>query len=414
MKVSIVTIGDEILIGQVIDTNSAWMAQQLNAGGAKVVKIITTSDGHDDIVKGIKEAITVADVALITGGLGPTKDDITKVAIADFLGDEMVFSEETYEHISKLIKKWSIKLTDGHKAQCYMPSSATLLENKMGSAPGMWFDLGGKVIVSMPGVPYEMKYLMEHEVIPLLVKQFDVYPILHRTILTTGIGESVLAEKLSDIEENLPAFVKLAYLPGLAQVRLRLTARAENGENVQKVVDEQADKIINEVSEFVFGSGTQTLQEVVLQSCRDRGIKLSTAESCTGGYVAHLLTSIPGSSDAFEGGVVSYSNAIKMNSLNVKAETLEQHGAVSEETVIEMAKGARETLDTDIAVSISGIAGPGGGTKEKPVGTVWICVSNKNEIFTRKLQLTKDRVKNIQYSANIALTTVWRFILKHY
>ena len=414
MKVSIVTIGDEILIGQIVDTNSAWMAQQLNLAGAKVVKIITTSDGHDEIIQGIQQAQEVADVVLITGGLGPTKDDITKKAIADLLGNEMVFSQITYDRISGLLKKWGIQQTEGHKAQCFMPSSALLLENKMGTAPGMWFDLPEQVIVSMPGVPYEMKYLMEHEVIPRLVKRFNVYPIIHRTILTSGIGESVLADKISSIEDALPGFIKLAYLPGLAQVRLRLSARAENGEDVQKAIDEEAAKIVEMLSEFVYGYENQTLQEVVLECCRAKGLKLSTAESCTGGYVSHLLTTIPGSSDAFEGGVVSYSNALKMNLLNVKPETLEQHGAVSEETVIEMAKGARESLGTDIAVSISGIAGPGGGTPEKPVGTVWICVSNENHIFTRKLELTKDRVKNIQYSANIALTAIWRFILKHY
>ncbi|MCB0650661.1 MAG: competence/damage-inducible protein A [Saprospiraceae bacterium] len=414
MKVSIVTIGDEILIGQIVDTNSAWMAQQLNLAGAKVVKIITTSDGHDEIIQGIQQAQEVADVVLITGGLGPTKDDITKKAIADLLGNEMVFSQITYDRISGLLKKWGIQQTEGHKAQCFMPSSALLLENKMGTAPGMWFDLPEQVIVSMPGVPYEMKYLMEHEVIPRLVKRFNVYPIIHRTILTSGIGESVLADKISSIEDALPGFIKLAYLPGLAQVRLRLSARAENGEDVQKAIDEEAAKIVEMLSEFVYGYENQTLQEVVLECCRAKGLKLSTAESCTGGYVSHLLTTIPGSSDAFEGGVVSYSNALKMNLLNVNPETLEQHGAVSEETVIEMAKGARESLGTDIAVSISGIAGPGGGTPEKPVGTVWICVSNENHIFTRKLELTKDRVKNIQYSANIALTAIWRFILKHY
>ena len=313
MKVSIVTIGDEILIGQIVDTNSAWMAQQLNLAGAKVVKIITTSDGHDEIIQGIQQAQEVADVVLITGGLGPTKDDITKKAIADLLGNEMVFSQITYDRISGLLKKWGIQQTEGHKAQCFMPSSALLLENKMGTAPGMWFDLPEQVIVSMPGVPYEMKYLMEHEVIPRLVKRFNVYPIIHRTILTSGIGESVLADKISSIEDALPGFIKLAYLPGLAQVRLRLSARAENGEDVQKAIDEEAAKIVEMLSEFVYGYENQTLQEVVLECCRAKGLKLSTAESCTGGYVSHLLTTIPGSSDAFEGGVVSYSNALKMN-----------------------------------------------------------------------------------------------------
>lgn len=414
MDVSIVTIGDEILIGQIVDTNSAWMAQQLNESGARVTKIITTSDGHKDIVDGLKEAMDVADVVLITGGLGPTKDDITKKAIADFIGDEMVFSQETYDHIDKLVKQWNIVLTDGHREQCYMPASAVLLENKMGSAPGMWFDYKGKVLVSMPGVPHEMKYLMQHEVINKLVKRFDVYPILHRTLLTAGMGESMVAEKISHIEEALPDYIKLAYLPGLAQVRLRLTARAQNGEDVEKTADEQVKKIEETLSGYVYGFENQSLQEVVLEECRKRNLKLSTAESCTGGHLSHLLTTIPGSSDCFEGGIISYSNALKMNLLNVSNDTLVKYGAVSEETVIEMSRGARKVMGTDISVAISGIAGPGGGTPEKPVGTVWICISNENEIFTRKLQLTKNRLKTIQYSTNIALTALWRFILKHY
>lgn len=414
MKVSIVTIGDEILIGQVVDTNSAWMAQQLNMAGAKVVKIITTSDGHEDIIEGIRQAQEVADVVLITGGLGPTKDDITKKAIADHLGVEMEFSEKTYLHITGLLEKWGIQPTEGHKTQSMMPGSAVLLENKMGTAPGMWFDLPEKVLVSMPGVPYEMQYLMENEVIPRLEKRFQVFPIIHRTIRTAGIGESVLADKISHIEADLPDFVKLAFLPSKATVRVRLSARAENGEDVEKVVEEYKQRIVEEISEFVFGFEKETLQQVVLKRCQERKLTLATAESCTGGFVSHLLTTIPGSSVVFKGGVVSYSNELKMNLLGVQSTTLEQYGAVSEATVIEMARGALASLKTDIAVSISGIAGPGGGTPDKPVGTVWICVCNEKDIFTRKLQLSKDRVKNIEYSANIALTAVWRFVMKHY
>lgn len=414
MNVSIVTIGDEILIGQIVDTNSAWMAQQLNKAGAKVVKIITTSDGHSDIIEAIQQAQDVADVVLITGGLGPTKDDITKKAIADHLGVGMEFSQTTFDHISGLLTKWGIKITEGHKTQSMMPANAVLLANKMGTAPGMWFDLPDKVIVSMPGVPYEMQYLMENEVIPKLVKRFQVFPIIHRTILTAGIGESVLADKISHIEEQLPEYVKLAFLPGKAMVRVRLSARAENGEDVEKVVKEEAQKITDELSGFVYGFEKESLPEVVLRRCEERSLTLSTAESCTGGFVSHLITTIPGSSTVFKGGVVAYSNELKMNLLGVPESTLEQDGAVSEETVIAMAKGALKTMNTDIAVSISGIAGPGGGTPEKPVGTVWICVSNEKETFTRKLALSKDRVKNIEYSANIALTALWRFVMKQY
>lgn len=414
MNTSIITIGDEILIGQIVDTNSAWMAQSLNAVGAHVVKIITSSDGHEDIIKSIKEAIEISDVVLITGGLGPTKDDITKKAIADYLNVEMVFSDSTYDWIKKLTKRWGILITENLKEQCYMPADAQLLHNAMGSAPGMWFEVEGKIIVSMPGVPYEMKYLMKEEVLPALVKEFSMTPIVHSTILTAGIGESQLAEKVKHIEENLPSSIKLAYLPGLAQVRLRLSGTGADENKLKTLINQKKEELVKLIPEYVFGYGKQTLPEVVLQLCKEKGLTLSTAESCTGGYLAHLLTAIPGASASFEGSIISYSNAIKMKQLKVKPETLEKYGAVSEACVLEMAKGACTALNTDISISISGIAGPDGGTAEKPVGTVWICISNGEENFTKKLELTKDRLKNIQYSAYIALTAVRRFVLKNY
>ena len=412
MKVSIVTIGDEILIGQIVDTNSAWMAQQLNLAGAKVVKIITTSDGHDEIIQGIQQAQEVADVVLITGGLGPTKDDITKKAIADLLGNEMVFSQITYDRISGLLKKWGIQQTEGHKAQCFMPSSALLLENKMGTAPGMWFDLPEQVIVSMPGVPYEMKYLMEHEVIPRMKRFFPGLPIAHRTILTAGEGESRIAERLEQVEDELPPHIKLAYLPNLGQVRLRLSGSLPEEQALNQELDFYAQKITEKLDSLVFGFETDRLEAAVGRLLQEQGKMLVTAESCTGGYLAHLITSIPGSSNYFKGSIIAYSNEVKMNQLKVSPQTLETYGAVSEQTVAEMVKGAVQLLEADVAVAVSGIAGPGGGSPEKPVGTIWIAVGNAERVATQRVYAGKDRLKNIEYSAVHALNFVRHFLLQ--
>lgn len=413
MKIYILTIGDELLIGQVIDSNSAWMAQQLNLIGARVVGKATVSDDHEDILAGMAAGLEKADALLITGGLGPTKDDVTKKAIADFYGVGFIFSQETYEHISDLFARYGRPLNETVQHQCLMPQNALLLRNKMGTAPGMWFDENDKVVVSMPGVPYEMQYLMEKEVLPRLSDRFPAQPIAHRTLLTAGVGESVLADLIAGFEDFLPPHIKLAYLPSIGQVRLRLTGQGPDREALDRELDERAGQLRSLLGDHCFGAGSNTLENTVGELLRSKNLLLGTAESCTGGFLAHRITSVPGSSDYFAGSVIAYSNAIKEKMLAVSSDTLLQHGAVSEETVIDMVKGALDQLDCHLAVSTSGIAGPGGGTPEKPVGTIWIAIGNREKIETFRLNLGKDRLKNIEYTSVFALNKIRLFVQRH-
>ncbi len=412
MNVQIITIGDEILIGQTVDTNSAWMGQELNLIGASIEKIYSIGDEGAHIQQTLRLAVDEADVILMTGGLGPTKDDITKKAIAEFLGDAMVFSEETYDRILKLFEKWGRQTTPAHRLQCYMPASAQLLYNKMGTAPGMWFDHKGKVIVSMPGIPYEMKYLMVHQVIPRLKRTFPGKPIAHRTVLTVGEGESRIAKRIEDFEDALPKELKLAYLPNLGQVKLRLTARGKDIRHINEVLDAKLAELKKLIPELIYGYDSQSLEAYIGEILVAHNLQLGLAESCTGGYLAHKITAVPGSSAYFKGGIVAYSNEIKMAFLDVRQETLQQYGAVSEPTVREMVAGALNKLQTDIAVGITGIAGPDGGTPEKPVGTVWVGVGNEDRIVSRKFMIGKNRLTNIQFTAVMALNMVRQFVLK--
>ena len=414
MNVQIITIGDEILIGQIIDTNSAWMAQQLNTNGAQVVRIDSIGDVYEEIQQTLDRSIANADVVLITGGLGPTKDDITKKALADYFNTEMEFHPASFERIVKIFERWGRTTTEAHRQQCYMPRNADLLFNKMGSAPGMWFEYKNTVIVSMPGVPYEMKYIMEYGVIPRLRERFPMQGILHRTIRTVGEGESRIAERIEDIESSLPQHIKLAFLPSLGTVRLRLTAKGKTAEALASDINLYSQQIDERIPELIYGYGSQKLEEVVGKLLKERGLSLATAESCTGGHIGHKITSIPGSSAYFIGGFVAYSNAMKVQQLGVQESTLEQYGAVSEQTVVEMVKGTNKILGSDITVAISGIAGPGGGTKEKPVGTVWIAVGNLEKIVTKRLSIGKDRIKNIEYSSVQSLNMIRQFVIEQY
>ena len=414
MTISIITIGDEILIGQIIDTNSAWMAQQLNGVGASIEKIYSVSDTKEGIVTALEQALAQTDVVLMTGGLGPTKDDITKKTIAEFLDTHMVFHEETWERIQGLFKRLKRTPLPAHREQCNMPASATILLNKKGTAPGMWFEKDGKVIVSMPGVPHEMKYLMEYEVLPKLIQTFQGKPIVHRTILTVGEGESRIANKIEAVAKELPAHIKLAFLPGFGKVRLRLSAMGEDAAQLESELDQHVRSIEQIIPNLIYGYGTNTLERAVGQMLRDRQLTVGTAESCTGGLLGHQISSVPGASNYFEGSIVSYSYHLKKKLLGVKSETLTAYGAVSEETVIEMAKGALQALGTDIVVSISGIAGPSGGTPDKPVGTIWLAIASQEYIKTLKLQLGKDRQRNIEYTCVAGLNMIRLFINKHY
>ncbi len=411
MEATIITVGDEILIGQVIDTNSAWMGQELNLRGIKVDEVFSISDTSEAIIGAIKNAFERTDLILMTGGLGPTKDDITKKAIADYYGVGMEFHEPTYERILGLFKKFKKDTTLAHKEQCYMPVNSTLLKNKMGTAPGMWFDEDGKVLISMPGVPYEMKSIMEDEVFPRLKERFPAKPIAHRTILTIGDGESRIAARIEDFETNLPENVKLAFLPNLGMVRLRLSATGDDESTIHQLLDEKVEELKLLIPHLIFGYEKDTIQNAVGRLLVENGKTIGIAESCTGGYIAHMITSVPGASAYFNGGVVTYSNKLKEKVLNVSPETIEKHGAVSEETVREMVKGALEITQADITVAVSGIAGPGGGSPEKPVGTIWLAIGDKNSTQTLKLQLWKDRIKNIEYTGVVSLNMIRKFLL---
>ncbi len=411
MTVHILTIGDELLIGQVIDTNSARMAQFLLEIGAKVTGKTTVGDDHDGIIQALKIASHTADIVLVTGGLGPTKDDITKKAIADFYGAGFVFHDPTFERITRIWQRLGKPISDAVKDQCWMPQNATILPNKMGSAPGMWFEENNTVVVSMPGVPFEMEYLMEYEVMPRLQQRFNSLPSAHRTLLTAGEGESTIAEYLKNFEDSLPVSVKLAYLPAIGRVRLRLTVSHQDEVFIKKTLREKFSEMESLLPlELIAGYDDDTLESAIGKTLKAKGLTLATAESCSGGYLAHLITSVPGSSAYYLGSVVSYANEVKMEQLGVKAETLKSFGAVSEQTVQEMVTGALSLLKADIAVATSGIAGPDGGTPEKPVGTIWIAVGNKDRILTKKLQLGRDRMRNIQYTGYFALNFLRLFL----
>lgn len=413
MHTHIITIGDEILIGQIVDTNSAWMGQQLNLVGIEVTGITTVSDSRQSILDGLQFAASQADIILLTGGLGPTKDDITKKVLAEYFQTELVFNEAMWQRLQKFFERIGRTTNEAHRQQCYLPANCQTLTNKMGTAPGMWFEHGGKVFVSMPGVPYEMKYLMEHEVVPRLKQAFQTQPIVHRTIRTAGMGESDIAKQIEDIEDALPDFMKLAYLPNLGQVRLRLTARGTDEALLNNALEQQVHNIQARLGDNIVGYGTETIEEALGKVLKTKGLMMATLESCTGGYVAHRITSIAGSSAYFQGSIIAYSNDVKIQHLNVSPDTLAAHGAVSEQTVVDMVKGGLNALNVDVAIAISGIAGPTGGTPTKPVGTIWVAVGNKDRVEAQLVKGGKDRLKNIERTANIGMNILRKFVLKY-
>lgn len=412
MKATILTIGDEILIGQIIDTNAAWMSQKLTALGISVVERVTVSDEHKPIVDAIRYCLGQSDIVLMTGGLGPTKDDITKVAIADYLGVGMEFHEEVFENIKKIFIPRNIPLSDAHKDQCYLPEKVEVLKNSMGTAPGMLWQHEGKQIVSMPGVPYEMKAIMSEQLLPRLAQRPDRKVILHKTIMTAGMGESSIADEIEDIVDGFDKELSIAYLPGLAQVRLRITAKGDDESLLQSKLDQAITRVSERIIDLVYGYDEISLQEALQQICIDRGLTVGTAESCTGGYLSHLMTSISGSSAYYQGSAITYSNALKQKMLGVKEDTLKAYGAVSEQVVKEMVEGAIQLLGVDFAVATSGVAGPTGGTEAKPVGTVCIAVGSHGVIETRTILASKDRSKNIAYASNQALNMLRKCVLQ--
>lgn len=411
MKTDIISIGDEILNGQTINTNASWMAVELNKIGIGVRHIISIADQKQDIIDTISESLKAADFILITGGLGPTSDDVTRDVLAEYFNSKLIFDQKVLDNIIRIFSARNREMNEHTKDLAMVPNHAKTLYNDMGTAPGALYHIQNQVVVSMPGVPYEMKAMMQKDVLPYLKNNFNLPHILHKHILTAGVGESQISEILVDFEKELPFFVKLAYLPGLASVKLRLTATGSNLEKLQSAIDEQTEKLCGLLGKMVFGFDEDTLEKKIGELLLSRNWKLSVAESCTGGYLGHLITSVSGSSRYFTGGGITYSNELKMSILGVKEQTLYENGAVSEQTVNEMIDGAINTFKSDIAVAVSGVAGPTGGSEEKPVGTVFIGVGNKEKKVVRKYQFTKDREKNIQFSAVVALVMLRKFLI---
>ncbi len=409
MTAYILTIGDEILIGQVTDTNATYMANALNDEGYDVIEHLSVADTRAGIRDGLDRALAVADVVLMTGGLGPTKDDITKKVLAEYVGTELVFHEDSWERLVKIYARFGKEAGKHHRVQCFLPATATVLTNERGTAPGMWLEHEGKILVSMPGVPYEMRYLVKNEVVPRLVAgNTDATRQRSLTILTAGEGESTIAEMIEAEEDSLPAHMSLAYLPNLGTVRLRLTTRGTDEAAMQAELTDYKDRIEAIIGYTVYGYGKEDLALAVQRRMQEKNLTLATAESCTGGSIAGMITGHPGSSGHFLGGIVAYDNAVKQNLLNVPAEILEAHGAVSQPVVEAMAEGARKALHTDYAIATSGVAGPGGGTEAKPVGTIWIAVAGPDGVKSRLLNAGKDRKRNVTYTMHQALESLRR------
>jgi nicotinamide-nucleotide amidase len=411
VNASIITIGDELLIGQVIDTNSAFIAQELNKAGIAVKRRVAVGDGADDIIKALDEESDHSQIILITGGLGPTSDDITKPLLCKYFGGKLIVNEAALENVKYLFEKvFKREATEVNLKQAEVPDVCTIIPNKRGTAPGMWFEKQGKIFVSMPGVPNEMQGMMK-EVIPMLKNKFELPVIIHKTLLTAGIGESMLAEVIKDFEAALPSHIKLAYLPNYGMVRLRLSSSGYDKEAIENEMNAQFETVKQLAKEYLVTDEDEPLEKVVGKILSAKNKTMSTAESCTGGYIAHLITSHPGSSKYFKGSVVSYDNEVKENVLNVSNKTLQTVGAVSEETVKEMLSGVLQKLNTDYAIAVSGIMGPDGGSEQKPVGTVWIAVGNQTTEQMLKLNLRFDRMRNIQVTAQNALNLLRKFIL---
>ncbi len=402
----IITIGDELLIGQTIDTNAAWIAKQLNAQGINVLRRYTVADEKSEILNALELAIKDADLVLLTGGLGPTADDITKPALNEYFGGTMVVNETVLQHIKQIFAKRNKPFLDKNRKQAEVPDVAQILFNSMGTAPGMWFEKDNTIIISMPGVPFEMQDILQAEALPRIAERLKGAEIFHRTIITVGVGESFIADKISDIEAALPPDIHLAYLPSPGLVKLRLTSSGTNREELTRAVLLRSKMIEDRLGDIVAAVEDIELEEILVRLLKEHRMTLGLAESCTGGYIAHRITNVAGSSEVLKGSIVSYSNKVKETILGVTQDTLQTVGAVSEETVLQMAKQAREVLDVDIALSVSGILGPGGATTEKPVGLVWMAVATANETFARSFNFHYDRIRNKEMAAHAAMNLV--------
>lgn len=427
MNAGIIIIGDEILIGQVVDINSSWISREMNKIGFRTETVVTVGDDGKSISDAIDRCLDVADVVFMTGGLGPTKDDITKKVICEKFGTELVLNEQVLANVAEMLGRRGIALTENNRGQALVPATATVINNAVGTAPGIMMEVPSnslpetlpersrrasrrvelvgrnKLLFSMPGVPFEMRYLMEHEIIPLIKKHYNLKPVFHKTLLLTGIAESILAEKISDWEDSLAKNVKLAYLPAYSSIRLRLSVYQPD-DTTESYINAKVEELKRIVPENIIAYEDIKLEELVGKLLKDKLCTVATAESCTGGKVASLITSVSGSSEYYKGSVVSYCNEVKADVLGVSRADLEKYGAVSSTVAEQMASGVRRLLKTDYAVATTGIAGPTGGSDEKPVGTVWIAVATPTKVVSRKYVFGKDRSINIERFAASALS----------
>ncbi len=407
---AIITIGDELLIGQVIDTNSAWIAQRLNEQGIDVLRRVAVGDNRDAILNSLHEELAAATIVIITGGLGPTADDITKPLLNEYFGGKMVINDGVLNHLKALFSKRNRPFLALNMKQAEVPDVCTVLFNKMGTAPGMWFEKDGKVIISLPGVPFEMKHIMEIEVLPKFKERFLSDALIHRSVITAGEGESFIAERIKDLEEALPAHIRLAYLPGAGMVKLRLTGRAADSLKLTAELEHWQQRFAARLENIVVALEDIPLEEIIGRWFTANNATIGMAESCTGGFVAHHITQVMGSSAYFKGSIVCYSNDIKVKLLGVKKETIDQHGAVSEQTTIEMAQGALTTLEADYSFAITGLMSEGGESDRTEVGTVWMAVADKNEVKTKKFWFPYDRVRNKEMAVSMGMLMILKFL----
>ena len=411
MHSEIITIGDEILIGQVIDSNSAWMAESLNAIGIQVRQISSVSDQPDEIIRSLKEASERVPLVFITGGLGPTRDDITKKTLADYFESTLEMNQEALDRVEKFLASRGVQMNELNRLQAMLPDNCTVLPNRFGTASGMWFEREDRHFISMPGVPYEMKGMMTGFILPELRNMFILPVVEHKTILTQGCPESQLAKKLEPFEDQLEKDIKLAYLPSPGQVRLRLSTTGTDRSVVRTLLEEAADEIRSIIPEYVVACEDEKMEVIIGKLLAENNASLATAESCTGGRIAEMIVSVPGASDYFRGAVVAYANEIKSNLLGVDEDLIVKQGAVSEEVVVLMAQHIRELFGADYSIATSGVAGPAGGTADKPVGTTWIAVASGQKVHSEKFNFGDVRERNIQKSSITALNMLRKLIL---
>lgn len=415
MKAEIITIGDEILIGQTVDTNSAYMGKELNAIGVSISRITSISDTKEEIIQSITEAQARVDLVILTGGLGPTKDDITKFTLCEYFNTELIVYPEIEKYVREIFEKRNRPILDVNLKQAELPKDCVIIPNKIGTASGMWFERFGKVVVSMPGVPYEMKYLMQNGVLSKIQETFETPTVLHKTVMTTGAGESFLADKIKDWEDSLGSEeIHIAYLPSSGIVKIRLTMVSENRAAAQEKIDRKVMELLQIIPNYIYGFDDLPLEKAVGDLLLENQLTVSTAESCTGGYLAHLITSIPGSSSYYFGSILSYANEIKQQELGVQQSDLDSYGAVSQQVVEQMASAVRLKMNTDFGIATSGVAGPDGGSEEKPVGMVWIAVASKVGVIAKCFHFENDRGRNIQRASIAALNMLRLEINKNY